>query len=155
MVDSFSNGLHFPAVGLYVPQFGPTHGAKVFINNAGNIPQPSSVAYKAPEPVGRSVRGKPIYQGLPVLTLKWAYMDIDGFQALSTQFFPNLNSTEGPIVDVTWPSPYEAGRYITAKAYMEWPTWDEWAELYIRGVSVNLSAFSLEGQGINRSHRLF
>lgn len=132
----------------YIPQFGPTIGAKVYVGGQGNVPQPTAVGYEPPQQVGRSTRGKPFYQGLPTLVLKWAHMDIDGFQALSTLFFPTLNSPEGPVVDITWPSPYEAGRYVVAKAYMEWPSWGEWSELYIHDVVVRFSSFSLQGQGI-------
>lgn len=134
--------------GDYLPQVGATFGATISINGRSNIPQPSDVKYIPPAIVGRTTRGKPIYQGMPKLELRWNAMDIDGFQALSVEFFTQLNSEDGPIVDVVWPSPYEAGRFLAAKAYLEWPFWDGWSEAFLNGVQVTLSCFSLPGQGI-------
>jgi hypothetical protein len=135
-------------VGTYLPQEGPTYGAKIYVNGDLNVPQPTSVKYIPPKLAFKTLKGKPIYQGLPQLELHWDHMDINGFQALSVAFFTNLNLEDGPVVDVIWPSPYEAGRFLEARAYMEWPTWDEWSQLYLNGVTITLSSFSLKGQGI-------
>src|SRR5688572_21290899 len=114
---------------LYVPQQGPTLGAKVIINGRENIPQPAVVGYEPPTMVGRSLRGKPYYQGLPTLVCRWRAIDMDGFQAISSEFFPILNDPDGPVVTIQWHSPYEAGRLVEARTYMEWPRWGEWSEL--------------------------
>lgn len=137
-----------PSEGDYLPQFGPTFGAKIVIAGRPNIPQPTSIKYIRPDLAFKTLRGQPIYQGLPSIVCRWDHMDIDGFQALSVAFFTVLNSEDGPIVDLLWPSPYEAGRYVAAKAYLEWPTWDTWAMATIQGVEVTLSSVSLVGQGL-------
>lgn len=134
--------------GDYIPQHGPTYAAQIRINGQLNIPQPTAVRYEPPQLAFKTLRGKPIYQGLPKIVLRWDHIDIDGFQALSVTFFTDLNSEEGPVVDLLWPSPYEAGRYVEARAYMEWPRWEEWSGLMINGCEVTLSSVSLAGQGI-------
>lgn len=136
------------SIGTYLPQQGPTFGATMTIAGSTNIPQPTWIRYNPPQQVGRNVKGKPVYQGLPTLTVHWDYMDIDGFQAISVLFFTALNSPDGPIVDFVWPSPYEAGRFLQARAYLEWPAWDQWKEAYLQGVEVVLSSVSLPGQGL-------
>ncbi len=137
-----------PSVGSYIPQFGPTYGAKIVIAGSTNIPQPTWLKYIPPVLAFKTLRGQPIYQGLPQVLCHWDHMDVDGFQALSVAFFTLLNLEDGPIVDVLWPSPYEAGRYVEAKAYLEWPAWDQWAQNTLQGVEVTLSSLSLEGQGL-------
>lgn len=141
-------------IGDYVPQTGPMVGAYIKINGQDNIAQPTNVRYVPPKMVGRNLMGRPIYQGMPTVELEWDSMEMDSFQAISVEFFESLNTPEGPIVDVVWPSPYEAGRFLTARAYLEWPAFDGWKELYLQGIKVTLSMFSLPGQGINNRMRL-
>lgn len=148
ILGSFYPVRQMPVAGDYLPQQGPTADAQVYINQLQNVPQPRHVGYIPPVLAFKTLRGKPIYQGLPSLVLRWDNMDIDGFQALSVAFFEVLNSEDGPIVDILWPSPYEAGRYVEARAYMEWPKWDDWTDLMLTNVEVTLSSFSLAGQGI-------
>jgi hypothetical protein len=137
-----------PSVGSYVPQFGPTVGAKLYINGRTNIPQPTWVKYNPPELAFKTIKGRPIYQGLPEVVVHWDNMDIDGFQALSVEFFTALNSVDGPIVELLMPNPAEAGRYDLFRAYLEWPNFDQWRELQLKDCEARLSSVSLAGQGL-------
>jgi hypothetical protein len=81
-------------------------------------PSPSTLEYTPPERVGFMVSGNPVYQGPPGLKATWENCEIDTFQALAVIYFGKQNY---PLVDLVWPDPQQAGRYISAQAFMGWP----------------------------------
>ena len=131
--------MSMPSPGDYIPQFGFTEGASVYLQNDPLTPQPNSVVPTPPKLVGRTPLGRPWYQGRYQLDLTWNDATIDEFQRLSLMFSTILNNTDGPIVTILWPDPYRAGQYVQQTGYMEWPTITRWENGLIQSVTVHIS----------------
>lgn len=137
-----------PVLGALLPQTGLTIGALLSIDGAYQFKQPGTLVTTPPEPVGVTLRGLPVYQGLPTRRLEWAALTIGDYQTLFTIFNTKLNTTDGPVVDIVWPDPDEAGRFVAAKAVMGWPRYGGWKGGLLRDVVVELSSWSVPGQGL-------
>jgi hypothetical protein len=129
-----------------LPLVGPVYGAKFYIGGTAPPRQPSWMQYIPPKLAMKTVRGKPIYQGYPVLVAHWNVADMQTYQFLGALFFQDLNSVDGPVVDILWPDPQDAA-YMPARAYMQWPTHQRF-ETWVNDAEVRFSTLSYSGQGL-------
>lgn len=130
-------------VGTLLPQFGVLEGAKLFIDDVDVSPDKLRVI--PPTRIGYNGRGRPFYQGRMRYVAEYTENTLDEFQRLAVIFYPKLGSFEGTLVSVIVPDIYQAGRFVEATAYMEWPTSTDITAL-INGISVELSSFRLVGE---------
>lgn len=137
-----------PVLGDFLPQTGLTIGAQLSLDGIYDIRQPANLIMDPPEPVGVTLKGVPVYQGLPTLHLEWPVLSVRDWQTLFVMFNAKLNTTTGPVVDIVWPDPDQAGQYVAAKAVMGWPKRQGWQGGMLKGITVALSSFSYPGQGL-------
>lgn len=131
---------NLPVVGDIVPQFGATIGAKISIDD--RLFKPSELRIERAQNVGNGTLGNPFVQGLPTLIVTFQVQTMDNYQALYTIYNTKLNIFPGPFIDLIWPNPDNAGRYILSIGLLEEPSWS-WSELWIRQVECRISQLGI------------
>ena len=133
--------------GNILPQFGGAWGGGIAVDNVKfddvAHPGPTTLQYVPPQKIGHAIGGNPIYQGPPSLRAVWSTCEIDTYQAIAVIFF---GKADYPLVDLIWPDPQQAGRFIRAQAFMGWPVSTYKADGYL---TASVEFFSLReiGQG--------
>lgn len=130
-------------VGTILPQFGTLEGAKLFID--GVDVSPTTMQPVPPPKRGANGKGRPFYIGRYGWIATYDQSSLDEYQRLTTIFYPKLGTFAGTLVDVVLPHFDQAGRFVEATAYMEWPTMAP-AGTSINGVQFTLSSFRLKGE---------
>lgn len=108
--------------GAILPQFGGAWGGGIAIDGVAfddvTHPGPTTLEYTPPARQDFMVSGNPVYMGPPGLKATWGDCELDTFQALAVVFF---GKADYPLVSIVWPDPQQAGRFISAQAFMGWP----------------------------------